>query len=470
MSAPRDPFELDAEQMRRLGYEAVDRIIEHFTGVRDERVTNKIAPVDARARFSEPIPDEPADPHDVLRSAIDDVLSHAMRLDHPRFFAYIPSPNNFVSVIADALVAGFNPFGGTWQAASGPTAVELVVLDWLRDLIEMPETAGGLFVSGGSMANLIALATARYAHGVDASGIVYASDQTHSSIERALKTLGFAPDRLRTLATGPDWRLDPATLAAAIDEDRRAGGRPFAVVANAGTTNTGTVDPLGELATLCKHEQVWLHADGAYGVGAIASDEGRRALDGLSRVDSLSFDPHKWWFQPIEAACVLVRDASLLRDTFSILPAYLRDTRGADAEVNLCDYGVQLTRAARALKLWMSIKTFGMDEFRRAIDHGLELARYAERALEASEDWTVVSPASLAIVAFRSTLATDDAAALHADIVREMYREGFAMLSGTTLGDTPVLRLCTINPRTTEEDIDRTIERLSAAARRLTAP
>ncbi len=467
MTLPRDPFELDPEQMRRLGYEAVDRIIDHFTGVRDERVTNKITPADARARFGEPIPETPSDPHTVLRTAVDDVLSHAMRLDHPRFFAYIPSPNNFVSVIADALVAGFNPFGGTWQAASGPTAIELVVLDWLRELIGMPEGAGGLFVSGGSMANLVALATARHALGADASGLVYTSDQTHSSIERALTTLGFAADRLRTIPTGNDWRLDPKTLEAAIANDRRDGGRPFAVVANAGTTNTGTVDPLDELATLCARERLWLHADGAYGVGAIASDEGRRALDGLARVDSLSFDPHKWWFQPIEAACVVVRDASLLRDTFSILPAYLRDTRGADAEVNLCDYGVQLTRAARALKLWMSIKTFGMAEFRRAIDHGLALARYAERAIDASPDWTVVSPASLAIVAFRYAHDSRDAAALHADVVREMYREGFAMLSGTTLGDTPVLRLCTINPRTTEADIDRTIEHLSSTARRL---
>lgn len=475
------PLELSTDEMRRLGYAVVDELVEHFSTVRDKRVTAKVERSDIEARFATAPPEDGEDASIVLGDAIDHVLAHTMRLDHPRFFAYIPSPNNFISVLADTLVAGFNPFGGTWQAASGPTAIELITIDWFRQMLGLPDEAGGLLLSGGSMANLIGLAAARHARlGDDGIGgaVVYASDQTHSSIDRAMRTLGFAAEQLRKLPTDDGLRLEPSTLARAVAEDRQRGLRPFAVVANAGTTSTGAVDPLREIAAICARETLWLHADGAYGLGAILTDEGRALLDGIDAVDSLSFDPHKWWFQPIETACVVVRDMAVLRDTFSIVPAYLRDTRGAAEEVNLCDYGVQLTRATRSLKLWMSIRSFGLGEFRRAIDHGLELARYAEAQLRESTRWEVTSPAQLAIVSFRHRRADefraatgDDAAAgdLHSQLVRDVYREGFAMLSGTVIDDRQVLRLCTINPRTTRDDIDRTIEHLDQLADALLA-
>ncbi len=469
------PFDLSPEEMRKLGYDVIDRIVEHFETVREQRVTQKITRADARARFAELPPEHGADAASIVRETVEGVLANAMRLDHPRFFAYIPSPHNYVSVLAEALVAGFNPFGGTWQAASGPTSIELLTIEWLRRLVGLPESAGGIFVSGGSMANLLGLALARHARagGVTKDSVVYTSDQTHSSIDRGLRTLGFADDQLVKVESDDAFRIRVDALEAAVAEDRAAGRRPLAVVANAGTTSTGSVDPIARLADLCDREGLWLHADGAYGLAAVLSDEGRRDLEGIERVDSCSFDPHKWWFQPIETACLLVRDGAGLRDAFRILPAYLEDTQGAEEEVNLCDYGVQLTRtSARALKLWMSIKTFGLADFRRAIDRGLELARHAEARIDASPRWEVVSPARLGIVAFRylpDGTGREDPADLHAEIVKEVYREGFAMLSSTVLAGRPALRLCTINPRTTEDDIDRTLAHLETVAARILA-
>ena len=251
-----------------------------------------------------------------------------------------------------------------------------------------------------------------------------------------------------------------AALAEAVAEDRAAGKAPFCVIANAGTTNTGAVDPLPELARFCAAEGLWLHADGAYGAAAMLSERGRRALAGIEAVDSLSLDPHKWLFQPFESGCVILRERRLLRDTFRILPDYLQDAHGLREEVNFCDYGIELTRSFRALKLWMSLKVFGAAAFRSAIDRGFELAGIAERRLRESEQWEILSPAQMAIVAFRRV--GDDL--LNQRIAAELKASGYAMLSTTTLGGRVALRLCTINPRTTEADIVETISRLEDLA------
>lgn len=464
------PLGMTAEEMRRLGYEAIDRIVDHFMNGGERPVTRKFSRADFDARYREPVPETGCDAGEVLREAVEGILAHAMRVDHPRFFAYIPSPNNFVSVVADALAAGFNPFGGTWQAASGPTGIELVTLDWLRQMTGLPEGAGGIFLGGGSMANLIALATARHLCPDAGNAVVYASDQTHSSVDRGLRTLGFSPDRIRTLESDARFELRVDALERAVAEDRAAGRRPMAVVANAGTTNTGAVDPLVRIAEVCRREGLWLHADGAYGLGAIITGEGRRELEGIDLVDSFSFDPHKWWFQPIETACVMVRDVEHLRSAFSILPAYLRDTRGTEGEVNPSDLGLQLTRGIRALKVWMSLKTFGLSEFRRAVEHGLDLARHAEKRLQASPSFRVVTPARLGLVSFCCVASPElprGAPDPHPRIVRELYTDGFTMLSSTTLRAESVLRLCPIHPGTTESDLDASLERLEAIARRV---
>ncbi len=463
---------LSPEEMRGLGYRVIDLLVEHHASLAGRRVSDVPDRAEIKARLGGAVPEQGRPPEEAFEEAMREIFSSMAHLQHPRFFAFVPSPSNFVGVLADALATGMNPFLGSWAVAAGPAQIELNVLGWLRGVCGLPETAGGLFVSGGSMANLTALAAARHLRLADdtAGATIYCSDQTHSSIDRALRVLGFAEDQLRKLQTDDQFRLDLASLRRAVDEDRESGLRPFCVVANAGTTNTGAVDPLVELSDFCRARNLWLHADGAYGAPTMLTEKGRRALGGLSRADSLSLDPHKWLFQPIETGCVLLRDRLDLLRTFHVLPEYLRDVKGGEEETNFRDYGVQLTRSFRALKLWLSLQVFGESGFRAAVARGIELAELAEAEVRESSGWEIVSPAQLGIVAFRYAPPSLDAAALdklNRALVDALKRDGFAMISSTELRGRTALRMCTINPRTTDEDIRATVARLGELAAEL---
>jgi glutamate/tyrosine decarboxylase-like PLP-dependent enzyme len=295
---------------------------------------------------------------------------------------------------------------------------------------------------------------------------VYFSDQAHSSLEKALRLIGIPPANCRKLPSDSGFRLPAGQLASRIAQDRRAGLRPFCVIANAGTTNTGAVDPLAQLAELCREEKIWLHVDGAYGAAAVISPRGRELLEGLHLADSLSLDPHKWLFQPFEIGCVLIRDLNHLRDTFRILPEYLKDAQQDSAQFNFTDHGPQLTRSFRALKLWMSIKVFGLAAIRAAIERGFVLGEFTETCLRRMPEWEIVTPAQMAVVCFRHSLL-DDAA--HLRLVQLLLEDGFALITSTVLRGRTVLRTCTINPRTSESDIEASLNRLDRLAQVLIA-
>jgi aromatic-L-amino-acid decarboxylase len=301
--------------MQDFGYRVVDLLADHFANVQDGPVGAKGDPAQMIPLFDQDPPEAGRDPSELLAQLERDVFPNNLHVDHPRFFAFVPGPNNFVSTMADALAAGFNIFNGTWLGGSAAAAVELGVVRWFCRMCGFPTTAGGLFVSGGSMANLTALVAARHSLLQDRveRATVYFSDQTHSSVERAMRVIGFAPEQMRKLEADENFRLSIQTLRRAIADDRAKGLRPFCVIANAGTTNTGAVDPLNELAELVAKEKLWLHIDGAFGAAAILSDRGRALLRGLERADSISLDPHKWLFQSFECGCVLVRDAAVLK-------------------------------------------------------------------------------------------------------------------------------------------------------------
>ena len=469
----KSKLELTSEEMRSLGYRIVDQIVEHFETLASKPVMRVSPRVELDAELREPLPEEPT-PVDALLDRLRRVVwPNIGNVQHQRFFAFIPSPSNFVSVMADALAAGFNPFAGNWLEGSGPAQIELVVIDWLREMCGLPETAGGLFVSGGSMANLTALAAARRARLGNRSddAVIYFSDQTHNSIEKALRVLGFAREQIRLLPSDEDFRLPVESLRRAVAGDRADGKNPFCVIANAGTTNTGAVDPLDQLADLCEREKLWLHVDGAYGAAACLSERGRKLLAGIERADSLSLDPHKWLFQPFEIGCVLARDARLLKKTFHTMAGYLEDTKRAEEEeINYYDYGVQLTRGFRALKLWLSIKTFGAAAFREAINRGFEMAEFAEELLSQSDCWRIISPATFGIVTFRYVAEgrpENEINEIHRRMVEMMTEDGFAFANSTVLRGQTVMRLCTINPRTTEDDVRATIKQLEQFGREL---
>ncbi len=460
---------LDPDAFRRLGYRAVDAMAARLAALPDAPVAERASRDEMEARLREPLPEHGADPDLVLEAALQDVLAPGLRVDHTRFFGFVPGPGNPIGTLADALVAGHSVFAGTWLASPGAAMVELVVLDWLRELCGLPYGTEGLFVSGGSMANLTALAVALQERvGAERSrATVYLSEEAHSSVQRALAITGLAPRHIRTLASDGEQRLVPADVAAAIAADRAAGRLPACVIATAGTTGTGAVDPLEELHGVCDSEGVWLHVDGAYGAGAALSPRAREQLRGLELADSLTLDPHKWLFQPFEAGCLLVRDGAALERTFSVAPDYLRDAAPAGSEVNFADRGIQLTRGFRALKLWMSLKVFGAAAFRDAIDHGLALAEHAEELLRRHPAWEVATPAGLGIVTFFPSVPGASPAELDeicARLPSAALDDGFAFVSTHRVRGRTALRLCTINPRTTREDVERTIDRLTELA------
>jgi aromatic-L-amino-acid decarboxylase len=454
---------LDPEAFRQLGYRVVDALAERYAGLPEAPAARAATRSEMEALLREPPPEQGSDPEQVLELALDPVLAYGLRVDHPRFFAYVPLPGNPVAPLADALASGHSIFAGTWQAAPGAAMVELVTLDWLRELLGLPASTAGIFVSGGSMANLAGLGVAlQSAEAAERSQLVlYASEEAHSSIERAARLLGVG---LRGLPTDADLRLDVDALAAAVAEDRGAGRRPWCVVATAGTTGTGSVDPLPELRRCCDEEGLWLHVDGAYGAPAAICPEARELLTGLEGADSLIVDPHKWLFQTPELGCLLVRDGPLLPAAFSARAAYLRDAAAGADQVNFADRGIQLTRQFGALKLWFSLKVYGVAAFREAIAHGLALAERAQLLLEADPLWEVVTPARLGIVTFRLAGPVESADERTAALVPALMADGFAVITSTQVRGRVALRLCTDNPRTTAEDVEATLARLGELA------
>ncbi len=455
--------------MRRLGYRVVDLVVEHLATLSRQPVGQTAGRSALEAALREPLPERGADPLAVLSELHGHLAGSTLHVNHPRFFAFIPSPGNFVSVMADTLAQGFNVFAGTWLAGSASAEIELITSEWLCGECGLPEGSGGLFVSGGSVANLTALGVARQRQlaGRLDDAVVYFSDQTHSSVDRALAVLGFGKSQMRRIPADEMLRLPLDPLRRAVAEDRRAGKKPFCVVANVGTTNTGAVDRLAELAAFCRAEDLWLHADGAYGAAAVLSPRARPLLAGLGDVDSLSLDPHKWLFQPFECGCVLLRDRHWLHDAYAVHPEYMKDTNRAAEEPNFCEYGIQLTRGARALKLWMSLKVFGAAAFREAITRGFELSDFAEAELRRQPGCRIVTPSQMAIVSFRYEkpgLSNEQNDALNEGLVKKIMADGYAMLTSTVLRGRTVLRLCTINPRTTGDDIRETIARLTRFA------
>ncbi|RKN08430.1 aminotransferase class V-fold PLP-dependent enzyme [Streptomyces radicis] len=473
--------------MERAGRRAVERVLARLAAPGEGPVHVACTPEELDKEWREPPPEEGADLADLVDRLADSALTAGMRSDHPRCFAFVPSAGTFPAVLADALGAAFLAVPGAWLVGSGATQLELVTVEWLCALLELPEGSGGLFVSGGSEANLVALTVARDSRlGGDPRGArAYCSDQAHPSVARALHILGFSRDQLVVLPADASLRLPVDELARRVAADRAAGLRPFAVVATAGTTSTGAIDPLPELAAVCRAEGLWLHTDGALGAVARISDPGRALLAGLEASDSVTVDPHKWLFQPYDIGCLLLREPGLLRDSFALtrhsldvdagyLSASTRPAPGdATDPVNLSDHGVQLSRGPRALKLWLSLKTFGVRAFREAVADGMRRAAHAGERIAAHPGLELTSPPSLCVVTFRhrppGLPPGPELDAVQGHISRTVVASGDAMILPTRVRGEQVLRLCTINPRATDADVDAALDLVAAIGDQLSS-
>lgn len=460
------PLSLSKEEMKEYGYKIVDLLASHFDNLSSQKVSCLADRKQMDALLHESIPYDATPPNEVLNHVIDNVLSNTDLPTHPKFFSFVPSPSNYISTMADTIATGFNIFSGGWSASPAAAELEIVTIHWLLEMFNFPvKKGGGIFTSGGSMANLTALATARRLKcGHDFSkAIIYLSDQAHSSNIKAIRILGFKKSQVRIIPTDMEFKMSLNKLKNCIAKDKLEGYQPFCIIASAGTTNTGTVDPLDEIASICEIESLWMHVDGAYGGAAILSDKGKEYLKGIEKADSLTVDPHKWFFQPYEIGCLIVKDHKWLSKTFSEKPVYLRDIEGNESEINFYDHGIELTRRFRALKFYMSVKTFGLDAFSKAIQYSISLTEELESFLRKSHKWEVISPATLAVINFRcnpinSDLSETELDKLNQYISKEIIASRSAVLVTTILQDQVVLRMCLINPRTTFIDIMETIK------------
>ena len=469
----KSPFYLTKEEMQSYGYKIVDLIVDHYAEEENKKPVSKASREEMDSIFLSEAPDNATPADEVLDFVTNNVLPNSNISTHPKSFSFVPGPSNFISTMADSLATGFNIFSGGWIVSPAAAELEIVTLNWLLKMFDFPVTkGGGIFTSGGSMANLTALVTARRIKcGSDFSNaVIYLSDQAHSSNIKAIRVLGFKEEQVKIIPTDLEFKFSINKLKNEIAKDQLEGRKPFCIIASAGTTNTGTVDPLDDLADICEKENLWFHIDGAYGGAAILSKKGSRILRGIERADSLTVDPHKWFFQPYEIGCLLVKDASWLSNTFSEKPEYLRDIEGNESEINFYDYGIQLTRRFRALKFYMSIKTYGLNAFKKAITYNIDLADQTEDILRKSKNWEIVSPATLAIINFRynplnKDLTEEELDKLNQEISSKVVESKEALLVTTVLQDQVVIRMCLINPKTTLKHITDTLDQCEVFAK-----
>ena len=444
----------DLAEMRRLGYLAVDRAVEHLAALGQQPVARP-----PKAEVLGPVVHEPLtlQGHG-LESTIDRffdrILPHATLVNHPRFFAYIPCPGSFVGAIGQWLAATTNSFVGTWLGGSVMTQLEVEVLSWLRQLVRLPAGYDGILTTGGSMANLCAIAAARTRIGDLASATIYTSEEAHYSVAKAARVLGFRPEHVRSVAVDPQQRLPVAAVQEAIAADKQAGLEPCLLCATLGTTSTGAIDPIPELAAICRKHDIWFHIDGAYGAALALLPEHPDLAEMLQTADSLTLDPHKWLYAPFESGCLLTKHTDALRRAFSADADYMQDI--PREEVNFFERGPELSRGNRALKLWVLFRSLGSEPIREAIRNDIRLCKLACEQLRQDPRIKIVTEPSLSVFSF-SVPGGEPAGR---KLVDRILEDGFLTLSSSRVNGEFVLRLCMVNHRTTDEDVRQSVARI----------
>jgi len=478
-----------------------------------QRIFPALEGVDLQAGLASPLPTRGRSAGSLLNEIERTILPYLRDNGHPRFLGYVMSPPSAAGVAADLITSAIDQNLTAWRSAPVATELERLTVDWLRQIAGLPAGSGGLLTSGGSLANLTALATARTQHAPaatlrgglgqlgDSLMTVYASDQVHLSIPRAVQLLGLGTAALRTLPTDARMRLDPTALEEAIEADRRQGNRPFCIVASAGTAATGAIDPLNRIARVARRHKLWLHVDAAYGGPLRLSPAHRALLSGIGEADSVTLDPHKWLYAPLDVGCVLFRDFEIARQAFASRGDYAAVFEtGTRTSFAYFDHGPELSRRFRALKVWMILKYHGTDRIGRRIAEELELARHLGGVLQNRDELELLAPVETSIVCFRyvpvalrrpipsaKAEATSRGRASHrqtggfpaatearlddlnSTLLRELQREGRVYLSNARVRGRFALRACLINFRTTRADIQAVIEAVVEKGREIAA-
>jgi aromatic-L-amino-acid/L-tryptophan decarboxylase len=441
------------------------------------RVTPDKSRTEIASLFDEPLPEEPQPMEAVLREVEKNIFANSTLYLTPRFFGYINTGGNQAAILAELLASAVNQVCAKWHFSPAASEVERRVIRWIAQFIAYAPEAGGCLLSGGSAGNLVGLAVARKQKAqFDAASLgmrggpavtVYVSQEGHASLEKSMVLLGMGSNQLRKIAVVNDFTIDLEALDKQVTEDRKNGYQPICVVGNAGTTNTGAVDPLDALAEFCRKQDLWFHVDAAYGGPAAGTQTAGRLFRGLDRADSVVVNPHKWLYVQAEAACILVRESRALRDTFQVVADYLREESdtGEDGLLDFKDYGPQLHRSFRALKVWMTFKAYGAKKLHAAIESNIEIMRYLADRIDQSEDFVRLAPVPLSVVCFQ--YRTPDIS-VHEDqeyldglnnrLLEALEKDGRVFLSGTKIHGKKVLRACSVNHRLRREDVDSLLD------------
>src|SRR5438477_1783864 len=470
-------LEPSADEIRDWGNSVTQFMIDYLGGLRDRPAYRHTSSREIRSGLDSKLPIKGIDFDSLLKIFRETIVPFSRQNAHPRMFGYVQSPGTPLGAFADLLASTLNANLTVWRSASAPVELERLTIDWIRQILGFNAEAGGLFVSGGSMANLAALAAARQTK-YDSSGRlrIYASTETHFSISKAAALLGIGRENVRLVAVDERFKIRVDDLVAKITADLEAGYLPFCVVANAGTVNTGAVDPLAEIREIADRFQLWMHVDGSYGAFAVLAESAKKLFAGIERADSIALDPHKWLYLPVDVGCVIYREPEIARAAFAHEAEYTRIIgQQADEAFAFWDYGPELSRRFRALKVWMLLKGVGLDYLGEAIESNLACARHLESMVRASNDFEMVAPIELSIFCFRHVPAQlrnglqKAIAAFNERLLIAQRRDGSSYLSNATLGGRFALRGCVLNYRTTLRDMEILLDDLRRVARSLAA-
>jgi aromatic-L-amino-acid decarboxylase len=462
------PLEPSPQQMRDMAEAAVQFLVQFIEDLPESPAADLEGFEEVVGRLREP-PPETGGPFDPLLDLVADGAAKGFNTTGPGYLAYIPGGGLYAAAVADFLACGVNRYVNVWNAAPAYAQIEWSVLRWLFDQFSYPVEARGLLTSGGSMANFSAIVSARKALLPEdfLDGMLYASDQTHASVFKAAVLAGFPARSIRTVPTTPELRIDPDALRAMIGEDRAAGRRPFLLVANAGTTNTGAVDPIAELAAVARDEGLWLHVDGAYGGFFQLTERGREMFRGIERSDSITLDPHKGMFLPYGTGALLVRDGARLREAHHLGADYLQDLAAEEEIPNFADYSPELSRDFRGLRVWLPLKLYGFGAFRAALDEKLDLARFLDEGLRETRGFELPWPCEVTVVAFRYRPGTGDPEEFNRRLLDRINASKRVFLSSTMIGGRFVIRACIVSHRTHRDRIEEALDIIRQAARDL---
>lgn len=470
--APDDgrSLEVSSTGFRRLVEAALERITKHLDTLPTQPAADLEGGADLARSLAEPLPTTGTPFEDLLDLLFDRAIPRSYNTAGPGYLAYIPGGGILHSAVADLIADTTNRYMGVFYAAPALAQLEANAVAWLAQILGYPPRARGLLTSGGSLANWTAVVTARREKLPDdfLDGVLYASDQTHHAVAKAAMLAGFPLDNVRRIPTDGAFRLQLDALVTAIAADHRAGLRPFCIVANAGTTNTGAVDPLGPLADLARREDLWLHVDAAYGGFFNLTERGRQALAGIERADSVVLDPHKGMFLPYGTGALLVRDGEALRRAHAVGAEYLPPDQTDPDLVDFHHYSPELSRPFRGLRVWLPLKMMGIGPFREALDEKLDLTLWAAEQVRATEGIEILAEPQLSLFAFRwkppgVDLSDEELNRLNRDLIARVNDRKRVHLTGTMLGNRFALRICVLSFRTHRDRVEMAVEDLRSA-------